>query len=141
AENSNTPAAGPTTPHPPTRQARPVDQNNNDKPNKQTQQRFTTLKKVINQINKHIQRLQTAVAEKNNHINQLKAQVIAIPPNKTGTANNRIKLPKPITFNRTKSKLKTFLVNIEIYIKANQITHNKKKIIFVASCFTNATAE
>jgi hypothetical protein len=36
-----------------------------------------------------------------------------------GAVNNKIKLLKLIVFNRTYSKLRIFLVNIEIYIKTN----------------------
>jgi hypothetical protein len=34
-------------------------------------------------------------------------------------SSNKIKLLKSITFNRTYSRLKIFLVNIEMYIKTN----------------------
>ncbi|QKX57713.1 uncharacterized protein TRUGW13939_04831 [Talaromyces rugulosus] len=141
AGNSNVPAAGPATPRPPARQARPVDQDSDDEPDEQTQQRFTTLERVIDQMNEHIQRLQAAIAERDDHVNQLEAQVMAIPPGEAGTAGNRVKLPKPMTFDGTRSKLKTFLVNMEMHIEANQITNDKKKMIFVASCFTDAAAE
>jgi hypothetical protein len=66
---------------------------------------------------------------------------MAIPVTRTETTGDKIKLLKLMTFNKTYSKLKTFLVNIEIHIKANRINNNKKKIIFVASCFTDAAVE
>jgi hypothetical protein len=46
-----------------------------------------------------------------------------------------------MAFNKTCSKLKIFLVNIEIYIKTNQIKDNKKKIIFIVLYFINITVE
>jgi hypothetical protein len=42
-----------------------------------------------------------------------------------------------MAFNRIYSKLRIFLVNIEIYIEANQIKDNKKKIIFIVLYFIN----
>jgi hypothetical protein len=44
---------------------------------------------------------------------------MAILTARPGIANNKIKLPKLIIFNRTCSKLKIFLINIEIHIKTN----------------------
>jgi hypothetical protein len=56
-------------------------------------------------------------------------------------ANNKIKLLKLIAFNKTYSKLRIFLVNIEMYIKVNQIKDNKKKIIFIVLYFINTITE
>ena len=66
---------------------------------------------------------------------------MAILSDKARIANNKVKLPKSMTFDRTRSKLKIFLINIEMHIEANQIIYNKKKIIFIASCFINTVAE
>ncbi|CRG90965.1 hypothetical protein PISL3812_08013 [Talaromyces islandicus] len=65
----------------------------------------------------------------------------AITAQAVTAAEGRIKLPKPMTFNGTRSKLKTFLVNMDMHLDASNLTDEKKKIIFVALCFTDAAAE
>jgi hypothetical protein len=141
AGNSNPPAAGPATPRAPAVQSRTAAHESDDEIDEQTERRFTIMEGIIDQMNAHIQRLQAALTERDDHVEQLEAQVMAIPVTGTGTPSDKIKLPKPMAFDGTRSKLRTFLVNMEMHIESNQIKDDKKRIIFVASCFTDAAAE
>lgn len=57
------------------------------------------------------------------------------------TAGNKIKLSKPMIFDGTKGTLKTFLVNMDMHLDANQVRDGEKKIIFVSACLDGIAAE
>ncbi|CRG88108.1 hypothetical protein PISL3812_05135 [Talaromyces islandicus] len=117
-------------------------------PNPSPEDRIASMEEFIGRITTHIRAIEQQLDEKTEQLNQLEAQVMAssatpaaITAQAVAAAEGRIKLPKPITFDGTRSKLKTFLVNIDMHLDASNLTDEKKKIIFVASCFTDAAAE
>ena len=105
-------------------------------------ERLKVLEGYMDQLTNHVKKLEKANQEQVDHIEQLEAQVMEPPVSTTNTSEQfKMKMPKPMTFDGTRSKLKTFLVNMEMHIDENKIKDDKRKIIFAASCLIGEAAE
>ena len=104
--------------------------------------RLIALEKYMDQLTNHVTRLENENKNQADHIEQLEAQVLEPPAGSTNVSDQgKIKMPKPMTFDGTRSKLKTFLVNMEMHLDENKIKNDRRKIIFVSSCLDGEAAE
>jgi hypothetical protein len=105
-------------------------------------ERLGTLERYMDQLTNHVQTLEKANKDQKDHIEQLEAQVMGTPASTNQNEGKpRMKMPKPMTFDGTRSKLKPFLVNMEMHLDEYKVIDDKQKIKFVASCFTSDAAE
>ncbi|EED15763.1 conserved hypothetical protein [Talaromyces stipitatus ATCC 10500] len=98
----------------------------------------------VEKLTRYVEELKDKLTEKDDQVEQLEAQVLALGNENDGkptAGSNKVKMPKPMNFDGTQSKLKSFLVNMDMHLDANKITSDKEKVIFVASCLTDEAAD
>ncbi|EED14715.1 conserved hypothetical protein [Talaromyces stipitatus ATCC 10500] len=98
----------------------------------------------VEKLTRYVEELKDKLTEKDDQVEQLEAQVLALGNKNDGkptAGSNKVKMPKPINFDSTQSKLKSFLVNMDMHLNANKITSDKEKVIFVASCLTDEAVD
>jgi hypothetical protein len=95
------------------------------------------LKQVIKNLQERFEKMGGSFTEHakgtNDHIEQIMAQIGAIPPNNVITSTP--KLPKAENFDGTRSKLRGFLTQMNMHLDVNKfkLTNDADKVIFVST--------